>query len=186
VVAVLVWLVWPAVDGGGDVVIVGDAAASPTFAPTVTQVRDNGRQATVAATVADACELPDRLAEVAVDDGVDYVVIAVADTGDCGDVVTSTVTVARQRGLEPVVVRFPGVDTGVDPAEVALVDTERLLGSPGTLEVGCEWWDRVDPFLADGPLACSPDDLVVVRSGDGSLTTAGFDRIARMVAASIG
>jgi hypothetical protein len=179
-----VWMVIPAVADRGDVALVGDRSTATTFPEMVTQIRDSGRQASAAVVAASPCAVADELADADLEPGVDVVVIAVGPH-DCGaDPVLAAVDVARDRGLEPVVVRLPETDR--PDVDATVVDTEVLLGAAGVTSRPCEWWDRVEPFGATGPLPCNTDNLVVVRFADGSLTDDGIQRVARMVAAAIG
>ena len=181
---VAVWMVIPAVAERGDVALVGDRSTATTFPAMVTQLRDNGRQASAAVAAASPCEVADELADADLESGVDIVVIAIGPHDCSVDPVQAAVDAARDRGLEPVVVRLPDVER-LD-VDAAVVDTEVLLGAVGVMSRPCEWWDRVEPFGATGPLPCNADDLVVVRFPDGSLTDDGIQRVARMVSAAIG
>jgi hypothetical protein len=180
-----VWMLLPAVNERGGVVIVADRDGSVAVDDMVSQLRQNGRATDVLAVVDETCGVVQAADLDGVGRATGFVVIAVAEPGRCDDdPVRESVEVVREAGLTPVVVRFPGVDVG--DVDAMVVDTEVLLGPPGDIARACEWWDRVDPFGAEQEFACSDDDTVVVRFADGGLTAAGTQRVARMVAAAIG
>jgi hypothetical protein len=180
-----VWMLLPAIDERGGVVIVADRDGAVAVDDMVSQLRQNGRATDVLTVVDDSCVAVEAADLDGVGGATGLVVIAVAEPGECDDdPVRRSVEVVNDAGLTPVVVRFPGVDIG--EVDAMVVDTEVLLGPPGDIERPCEWWDRVDPFGAEQEFACSGDDTVVVRFADGGLTSAGTQRVARMVAAAIG
>ena len=180
----LVWMLIPAVTERGNVVLVGDASASALFPAMITHIRDNGRQATPVVVAPSPCDIADELAVVDVPAGVDFAVIVIGPD-DCSDDPTDgTLAVARDRGLEPVVVRLPETDRR--DLDAIVVDTEVLLGEPGVRTRPCEWWDPVGPFFSGERSPCGADGLVVVRAPDGSLTDDGVQRVARMTSAAIG
>lgn len=183
-VGVIVWMAIPAVAQRGDVVLVGDASSAALFPEMITQIRDNGRQATPLVVTPSPCDVADELAGADIPEGADIAVIVVGPD-DCGDdPVEAAVTAARDRGLDPVVVRLP--DTDQRDVDALVVDTEVLLGAPDVTSRPCEWWDRVDPFGATQRIPCSADGVVVVRFPDGGLTEDGVQRVARMTSAAIG
>ena len=73
--------------------------------------------------------------------------------------------------VQPGDVTTPASLSGVD---TVLVEPARLLGSPGTLEQPCQWWDD-----------CPPSGQVVVRDETGALTLAGATRVARMTTTAL-
>lgn len=180
-----VWMLLPAMQERGGVAVIADREGAVPAPDTVSQLRQSGRAADVLAISDDPC-LPFESADFdAVGRATDFVVISLADVAQCTDEpIVQAVDVVRAADLTPVVVRFPGTEVG--DVDAIVVDTEVLLGPPGEIERPCEWWDRVDPFGAEQEFACSDNDMVVVRFADGGLTTAGTQRVARMVAAAIG
>ncbi len=183
-IGLVIWMALPAAIQRGDVLLVGDASSSALFPEMITQIRDNGRQATPAVTAESPCDVADEFTSVDVPDGIDIAVIVIGPHSCSSDPVEAAVAVSRDRGLEPVVVRLPEVELpGLD---AVVVDTEVLLGDSGIATRPCEWWDRVEPFEATERIPCDADGEVVVRFPDGSLTEDGVQRVARMTSAAIG
>lgn len=169
------WFLWPAVSSdAGDVAAIGDDTFAEVGPALGRELRDRGRGFEELVAVQDWCDLAATLPAADLAVGVDVLVIAVAERGNCADdPVAAVLGQLDQRDLEPVLVVYPGQQP---PAtDVRLVLTEQLLGVPGTTEMPCQWWDD-----------CPPSGTVAVRSAAGDLTEAGADRTARMVAAVIG
>ena len=139
-----------------------------------THVRDRGHGFVELAPATDMCGVASGLADIEVPDGTDFLVIAVAERGGCvDDPMASVLEQLDQRGVEPVLVVFPG--QGRPAANVRMVLAEQLVGAPGEQNMGCQWWDD-----------CPASGVVQVRSASGDLTAVGADRVARMIAATIG
>jgi hypothetical protein len=183
-VGVLVWMLLPAATERGNVVLIGDTSSSALFPEMITHIRDNGRQATPAVVTPSPCDIADELAVVDIPAGVDFAVIIIGPDDCSDDPIEDALAVARDRGLEPVVVRLPETDRR--DLDAIVVDTEVLLGEPDVRSQPCEWWDPVGPFFSGERSPCGADGLVVVRFPDGSLTEDGIQRVARMTSAAIG
>lgn len=174
-VAVAAWYLWPVTGGGsGDVAAVGDETFQSVDAPLGRQVRDRGRGYHSLPSVADWCQLAQQLPTTVLADDVDVLVIAVEQVGTCAtDPVAAVLAQLDDRGIEPVLVAYPGSTATEVDARIVL--TEQLLGGPEQLTAACQWWDD-----------CPAEGSVQVRSAPGELTDVGADRVARMVAATIG
>jgi len=160
--------------GSGGVAAIGDDSFAVVGPALGSQLRDRGHGFVDLAPVQDWCDLATALPGTALADAVDVLVIAVADRGDCAaDPVAAVLEQLDERGLEPVVVVFPGEEPPA--SDVRSVLTQQLLGAPGETDMPCQWWDD-----------CPVGGTVQVRSADDDLSAVGADRIARMVAAVIG
>jgi hypothetical protein len=60
------------------------------------------------------------------------------------------------------------------PLGVVIADPTRLLGDSTVVRTGCQWWDD-----------CEPDGQVTLRDGTGALTSAGAQRVARVLVGTI-
>lgn len=170
-----IWFLWPAIAGGaGDVAVIADGSVDEFGQALGTHVRDRGHGFVELAAVTDMCGLAAGLHGMEMSDAIDTLVIAVAERGSClDDPLTSVLGQLDQRGIEAVVVVFPGQDSPA--ADVRMVLAEQLIGAPDEPSMPCEWWDE-----------CPVDGVVQVRSAGGEVTAVGADRMARMVAATIG
>ncbi len=166
------WYLWPSVSGAdGDVAVVTDSAFDDIVPHLREELRVRGRELASADVAGDWCELAERVAARPPDSGL--FVIAIEARGSCqGDPVEQVVAALAVAGVDPVLVVPPG--SAAPKVEVRVVPVEQLVGAPGTLSLPCEWWDD-----------CS-FGYVRVRLASGAFTDAAADRIARMVAATIG
>lgn len=174
-VAAVGWYAWPGISGDhGDVVVITDADHAAVTPHLVAEVRDRGRDVTALGEVDDWCSLAVEVPTLPLSDDVDVLVVAITERGDCaGDPMAAVVDALDRRSVAAVIVVPPGQSApAVDARTVPVLE---LLGPPSATTVECEWWDE-----------CAPGESVRVRSAAGQLTDAGADRIARMVAATIG
>ena len=169
------WYAWPVVSGQhGDVAMVTDGAHALVAPHVVSEVRDRGRDITDLGEVANWCALAEAAPDLPIADDVEMLVVAVTDRGDCaGDPIAAVVATLDDRSVAAVIVVPPGQQA--PNVDARMVPVESLLGPPSALTAECEWWD-----------VCVPGETVTVRSADGQLTDVGANRIARMVAATIG
>jgi hypothetical protein len=98
------------------------------------------------------------------------VVVAFTAPDACVDAVAAAIgsanVVAVVAGPDPAMLTAAGFRT---------VDPTRLIGAPGgPLVLPCEWWEA----------PCAPGGTDV-RNADGSLTEAGGERLARVIAATL-
>lgn len=166
------WYLWPAVSAArGDVAVVTDATFDGIAAHLREELRVRGRELAEVEVAADWCEVAEQVTTRPLDAA--FVVIAIQERGSCpGDPLEQVVATLLAAGVDPVLVVPPG---SPNPAvEVRIVPVQALIGTPGTLTMPCEWWD--DCSLGSVP----------VRLDSGDFTDAAADRIARMVAATIG
>ena len=73
----------------------------------------------------------------------------------------------------------PAAREAIVAAGVETVDATALLGDgasdePAPTQQPCQWWDD-----------CAPDGIVEVRDGEGALTAAGAERLARRLAGAL-
>lgn len=169
------WFLWPAIDAGSaDVAVIADGSIDEFGNALGTHVRDRGHGFVKLPALTDMCGLAAGLPSIKMSDAIDTLVIAVAERGSCADdPLVSVLGQLDQRGIDPVVVVFPGQ---ANPAnDVRMVLAQQLIGAPGEANMPCEWWDD-----------CPAGGVVQVRSASGEVTAVGADRVARMVAATIG
>jgi hypothetical protein len=181
VIAGAVWYAWPLI--GGDartVAVITDEVLIDALPHLNKEIRERGREVVALSPVPDWCTLAAGVGDLELDDDVRFLVLAVTERGDCSeDPVVEVLETLEGTGVDPVVVILPS--SYLDTEAVSLAPEVRtavvghLLGGPDQLNMPCEWWDD-----------CPDDGEVPVRSGDGSLTDAGLDRIARVVASVVG
>jgi hypothetical protein len=175
ILAAATWYLWPLLSAThGDVAWIGDSGLQPAGDDLRVEVRDKGRNIVALGQVSDWCALAASLPSIKLPAHVGFVVIGLAEVGPCsGDPVGIALGELRRKGVAPVLVVYPG--RSAVASGVRLVTSETLLGPPGTTARPCQWWDD-----------CPSSGSIDVRLADGSLNAAGFNRIARMVAATIG
>jgi len=169
-----VWWLWPTLTGAEhdiDVLVVGDGMLAEARRSIELRVREEGLFVEWYES-SGWCDEIGRLASDVDDVEPGRVVVAFDGAAACVDAAATAIGSA-----DGVAVVVPGA--GPDPATVAAagfqtVDPTRLIGAGGTVELPCEWWEEV----------CEPTGTAV-RSADGSLTEAGGERLARILAASL-
>lgn len=192
-VAVVAWWLWPALmsladsDPPGAVLLVDDGYLSAHEHAVGDRLREDGRVVEWLP-AGDWCgaagAIIDRELRLPAPADRDVVILSLGALGACDDAVLGALTAASGSGANHIiVVPQHGVqEFDVDEALAAIsasgvaeldvwlevADTTRLLGSPGTREMPCEWWD-----------AC--DGVVQVRLANGTLSAAGAGRVSRVV-----
>jgi hypothetical protein len=184
VVALLVvgWWWWPTFSGqasGIDVVIVGDPFLASAEQELTQRIHEDGFSLAWAPTVATWCDVPAAVRAAVEADEPTHVIVSAVEEGACGtppEDLRRAAAAAAGTARTVVVVQPGDVTTpaSLSGADAALVEPARLLGSPGTLEQPCQWWDD-----------CPPSGQVVVRDETGALTLAGATRVARMTTTAL-
>lgn len=175
IVAAATWYIWPYIAGDSSTVAaVGDERLLAARDDVSFRVRDLGRDFIWVGEASSWCEVAASLDEQrSTLDHTAFVVIGVDTLGSCaGDPVAATLELLERIGVDPVVLVPPGAQSPAGSTRVVLIET--LLGPPDTATMPCERWDP-----------CS-EGSVTVRDESGLLTDAGSDRLARMIAATIG
>lgn len=178
VIAAGVWWWWPSLardPGRLDVLVVGDGEVSESAQAIGRRIREEGMSVTIVPF--DPCSDPARLETEVLDRS--PAVVVVSSRRRCDDWIT--VIDAGRRGDDRRVIalaqsgRLDATARAVlDDLGVTLADPERLLGPADAMRAGCLWWDD-----------CDPDGTVAVRRGNGSLTPAGAERVARVLTGNI-
>lgn len=174
----LAWWWWPTITGqadGTDVVVVGDGFLGVSEREVTYRIHEDGFSVAWAPPVTTWCDVPGAVSTAVAEHDPSYVVVSAIEEGSCGtpagqlrqDVVDAA------EGTRLVVVVQPGdsvTEPGLDGTGAVIVEPERLLGLPGTLEQPCQWWDD-----------CQPNGQITVRDASGTLTPEGTTRVARMI-----
>jgi hypothetical protein len=178
--AVVLWALWPTLRGperGTDVFVIGSGDVAASTEPLERRVREAGftiRTQTAPDWCVAASSVAARVAEIRPE----YVVIGIADVGGCPGEPVGT-TLAALHDVRVVVVAEPGdaavtTRAAAEARGITIADPTRLLGTDAPSIQPCQWWD----------VSC-PTGSVEVRDGEGRLTAAGAERLARVVAAEI-
>lgn len=181
VIAGTVWYAWPSI--GGDprtVAVITDEVLLDAVPHLDKEIRERGREVVALSPILDWCTLASAVGDIELDDDIRFLVLALTERGDCSDdPVAEVLETLDAAGVDPVVVILPGGHLDTEPTslppDVRTAVMEHLLGGPEQVNMPCEWWDD-----------CPDDGVVPVRAGDGGLTDAGLDRIARVVASIVG
>jgi hypothetical protein len=175
VIVVAGWWLWPTIDGRGDdidVLVVGDGVLATARRSIELRVREAGLSVEWHATQ-QWCDDVGALAEVVdtVDPG--RIVVPLTETRACLD---SAAVAIRDTDRLVVVVSDGGhAMAAVAASGYDVVDATRLIGAGGgPVTMPCEWWEQ----------PCPPQG-VAVRAADGTLTEAGGERLARVVATAL-
>jgi hypothetical protein len=181
VFGVLGWWWWPSlVDRGptNDVLIIGDGDLTESSEPVVRRIRERGLSVVENSSFGSWCEAADALPRLLDDVRPATVIVSFRTDGGCGDSVSRSVDAIADR--RAVLVVQPGVGRqdeslynaiyGLVADNIAIADPTRLLGDELATNVTCQWWDD-----------CLPDGSVEVRDTTGTLTSAGAERIARVI-----
>jgi hypothetical protein len=179
-----VWWVYPSAarePSRLDVVIVGDGQVSEAGEPLVRRVRELGMSVELLA--ADACAALTDVRTVVDERDPSIVVLSPSAADGCGGAYWAG---AKQAAGDARLIAMvqPGRTSALARADVAassvqVSDATGLLGErsfdvPAPERMACQWWDD-----------CEPDGQVAVRGGDGALTYAGGERLARTLAGSL-
>ena len=181
VIAGAVWSAWPLIGGDASAVaVITDEVMLDVVPHLSSGIRERGREVSDLGSSADWCTLAADVGDLELDDDIRFLVLALAERGDCtNDPVADVLEALEATDVDPVLVILPGSHLDTEPAslppDVRTAMVEHLLGGPDQLNMQCEWWDD-----------CPADGVVPVRWSDGSFTEAGFDRIARVVASILG
>lgn len=169
---VLMWW-WPGLTGDPD-----DVDVELALAPGLTaadrsidrRLREEGFWLARTARPSGWCSLPDVLDELSSTSSRLVVWADVGETCDLGDLVDRVFE--RAGGRRVIVVRLPTdpdvVMAAFEDRGAVIVDTERLLGEPGS-SMACVWWE-------DCPMSGTVEPWV-----DGRLGPIGGERVARMI-----
>ncbi len=171
-VAVIVWW-WPSIfppaAGEIDVSIISDDFLTGFTRPVSDRVHESGRTTSWLEGV-DACKLS---TEAITASDADVIVVTGAGLSSCPAMLRD---LADHVGRVIVIAQPGRTDINALPAGLIVVDPERLIGPPGAgSTLPCQWWEE-DTCI---------DGFVAVRNPDGSLTTEGSERIARMLVAEL-
>lgn len=184
VIAVLWWW-WPTLARDPertDVLVVGDGQLAQARDPIERRLRERGLSVAWRDAGGTWCEAVEVATAARAELEPDVVVLSVRDDASaCAELVE-----LHKAALgELVLVIQPGPPGEGQPVEVqqrlraitagaVLADPTNLLGTEGARRLPCQWWDD-----------CEPDGTVSVRDDSGSLTPAGGERVARVIAAVV-
>lgn len=170
----LLALVWPSVARSSsrlDVAVVGNGAVTESSDEIARHVRERGLSVEVTA-IDDPCA-PGALADAA--RGARTVIVSFTATS-FGRCVAPLRAAIGALGEHIVVTQDEALVDGA-------VDARRLVPAGSGVRSGCQWWE---PPLPAGAIAnCDADGQVAVRLSDATLTVAGRDRFARVVAGAL-
>jgi hypothetical protein len=173
-IAVVAWWAWPTLtrDDRAGLLVISDGTLDTGRRPLELRAREEGRTVRWSELDPTWCDDPAPLvASVRAEDPDDVVVSAGAPVA-C----LATLHDALD-GHDAIAVVQPGGPSGEELAAAGfdVVDPAPLVGLPGTdTRRSCEWWEPCD---ADGQIA--------VREPSGALTTAGDERVARLLVAAL-
>lgn len=175
-VAIVAWWWWPTIAGRSDrldVLVLGDLFIQDAEVPISQQIRQTGRSVEIVALPAGWCT--ETVAREVISRRPATVVVSSGSGTDCAaalleelEVLVPTVVAVVQPGRGPTVHELTRWTA-------AVVDPERLVGvTADSLRLPCLWWDD-----------CEPDGAVEVRDAGGALTSAGAQRVARMIVSEL-
>ena len=179
VLAFSAWWMWPMIAGHDDrldVLSASDPLLTRAERPLATYVRDIGQSFRRAAPDATSCNVVQLAAEIERRDPQAVVLASAVNGCDLREFVATL----RREHRTVVIVLEPGVPADAAPFGARVVDSGLLVGvEPASTSRPCEWWDRE----ALGP--CADGGEALVRDASGVITSRGFDRIGRAVAARL-
>lgn len=175
--AAALWWWWPSLARDPDrldVLVVGDGEVTEASEPIARRIREEGMSVEVVAL--DPCANPSVVADAMGDRS--PAVVVLSPSVPCADW-PALVEAPRDDDRQVIALVQPGTVTADDVAalddlDVGIADPSRLVPSEPGARVACLWWDD-----------CEADGLVVVRSPDGRLTSAGAERVARVLTGTI-
>ena len=180
IVAALVWWQWPTIDGHDtrtDVVLLSDEFLTKTELPVTNRIHEDGRSLQWDDGTTSWCNVPEAVSRVVDQFDPAAIVLSFSDATGC-DSTALTDAVRAAKGHSVLIVLQPGrsgIEVDADHSGATLIDPTRYIGDqPTATSMPCQWWD-----------ICPADGEVVVRAADGSLTTEGTDRVARMIVAEL-
>ncbi len=184
VLALIVWW-WPSLTGAGDavnVVLAGDTEVVAESNPIIRRLRERGMNVEVHPEWATWCDASAALGPGLATIEAEAIVVSFRGTGECIGAPVAELASAAAAAEVSLIVLQPGqgsLDASLAPmiAELdvadraTIADATRLLGDDSQVEqMPCQWWDD-----------CEPDGMIAVRDTQGSLTTAGLERMARVL-----
>ena len=179
IVAALVWWQWPTITGHDarvDVVLLTDGFLTTTELPVTRRIHEDGRTLRWDEGATSWCNAADAVSQALDRFDPAAVVLSFSDLTGC-DATAVTRAVQAAKGHRVVIVAQPGrsgVEVATDRAGATLIDPTRFIGDQLTAtSLPCQWWETC------------VDGTVAVRAADGSLTTEGSDRVARMIVAEL-
>ncbi len=192
VVGVVLWWWWPSLardPARTDVVVVGDGQLADARDPIERRLRQRGLSVESVDGAPSWCSAIDAARAAIERLDPDVVVLSVrGDDPDCPEMAAGGAAwedlAGRLSPAELVLVVQPGPQGLGQPTAVQdvvrsgtewiVADPTPLLGTEGAADLTCQWWDD-----------CTPAGTVTVREGSGALTTAGGERVARVIAAVV-
>jgi hypothetical protein len=184
---VLGWWWWPSlVDRGptNDVLVVADGDLIESATPVARRLRERGLSVIEDHSLTSWCAASEALNRLIDDVQPSTVVLSFRAQGDCANGVREAVDAVGSR--RAIVVIQPGLgrqDQAVSDAIADLQASNIVIADPSSLLggdemptiVGCQWWDD-----------CTADGTVEIRDATGVLTTAGAERVARVLVSATG
>ncbi len=178
-VAGLVWWQWPTIAGHDarvDVVLLTDGFLTRTELPVTRRIHEDGRTLRWDEGATSWCDAADAVTNALDRFDPAALVLSFSDATGC-DATAVTRAVQAAKGHRVVIVAQPGhsgVEAAADRAGATLIDPTRFIGDQlAATSLPCQWWETC------------VDGAVAVRTDDGSLTTEGSDRVARMIVAEL-
>jgi hypothetical protein len=175
VLAVGLWWVWPTFtrDSRPGVLVVDDGFLAGGRRSVELRAREAGLTVRWAPFDDDWCGDPSGLTRLVEETNPHHLVITYGGSPSCLGAIAPALG-----GRRAVAVAEPGSSTdatALTAAGLAVVDPTRLVGLPADdPRRTCEWWER-----------CDIDGRIAVRDPQGTLTTDGQERIARMIVAAL-
>ena len=180
IVAAVVWWQWPTLDhqdSRTDVVVVADGFLTATETPITQRIHEDGRTMRWADGQTSWCTAADSVRQVTQQFDPAAIVLSFGDSTGC-DASAVTAAVAAAGGHRVLIVSQPGrsdVEASADLRGATVIDPTRFIGDQLTAtSMPCQWWET-----------CTADGTVAVRTEDGSLTTEGSERVARIIVAEL-
>jgi hypothetical protein len=179
VVVGLLWWQWPTIaghDARTDVVLLTDGFLTSTELPVTNRIHEDGRSLRWEVGATSWCEAAGAVARAVDQFDPAALVLSFADATGC-DPTALTDAVRAANGHSVVIVAQPGrsgIEAVADRAGATVIDPTRYIGDQLTaISLPCQWWD-----------VCT-EGTIAVRAPGGELTTAGVDRVARMIVAEL-
>ncbi len=179
IVAALVWWQWPTIAGHDtrvDVVLLTDGFLTTTELPVTRRIHEDGRTLRWDEGATSWCNAAEAVSHALDQFDPAAVVLSFSDLTGC-DATAVTRAVQAAKGHRVVIVAQPGrsgVEAATDRTGATVIDPTPFIGDQLTAtSLPCQWWETC------------VDGTVAVRAADGSLTTEGSDRVARMIVAEL-
>jgi hypothetical protein len=180
VVAAVLWWQWPTLAGHDtrtDVVVLTDGFLTTTERPVTYRIHEDGRNVRWDTGATSWCGAADAVRTIEAKWDPAAIVLSFADATGC-DASALTSAIRAARGHSVLIVTQPGrsgIESTADHGGATMIDPSRLIGDQlVATSMPCQWWE-----------SCTADGTIAVRSGDGSLTAEGGDRVARIIVAEL-